>query len=296
MDGKAVTVEVNLQEKKLPRESVAEVIWLHDDELAPAGGVATPAELSADTRVQAVRSDGIRLTFLAERLANGTISGASEVLGACRVNLDDVDQLLIGGTIQEVAARLKYGRWRLHPATEPKFVVAGDGQKESSPGTESALVGTPAPDFELKLLDGSTFRLSEQKGRVVVLDFWASWCIPCIQAMPHVDGVVQEFKEQDVRLIAVNLQEFPEGIKSTLDRLKLKTTVALDIDGAVAEKYSATAIPQTVIVDSVGNIAHLFVGGGPQFADQLRGALSTLVKSGDGAASAKAAVRPSPLP
>lgn len=152
-----------------------------------------------------------------------------------------------------------------------------------APGIDSPLVGKAAPDFQLELLGsgGKKFHLADQKGKVVVLDFWATWCGPCLQTMPLVDKVVHEFDGQDVRLIAVNLEEPPKTITATLERHKLNVTVALDQDGVAATKYQATAIPQTVIIDREGNVARLFVGGGPKLADQLRDALQSIVTGGD---------------
>jgi peroxiredoxin len=279
MDDKTLRVEVRLEAKDVPRERISRIIWLHPEELDPSRKAAGSSEKEAATRVQAVRSDGTRLTFFAERLADATLSGKSDVLGACRVWLGEVDQLLIGGAIEQEAAHLAYQQWKLHNAQEPK--EADDDESGSPagrpPGTGSALVGKPAPDFQLDLLEGKTFRLSESKGQVVVLDFWATWCGPCLQAMPQVDRVTREFRDRGVRLVAVNLQEAPKQIASMLERHKLSLTVALDRDGAVAEKYAANAIPQTVIVDRDGTIVRLFVGGGPRLGDQLRDALRTLL-------------------
>ena len=81
-----------------------------------------------------------------------------------------------------------------------------------------------------------------------------------------------------MQLVAVNLQEAPKQITAMLERHKLDPTVALDRDGAVAEKYGANAIPQTVIIDRDGKVARLFVGGGPHLGDQLRDALKAVVK------------------
>ena len=277
MDAKTLTVEVRLENKELPREYVARIIWLHEDELGSSNQPTIPSTRSTATRVQALRNDGIRLTFFPYELTDATLSGKSDVLGPCRVELGEVDQLLIGGAIERAATELAYQRWRLQHAVEPKFVSGDDGQGSHKPGTESPLVGKSAPDFELDLLGGDRFRLSETKGSIVVLDFWATWCGPCVQAMPDVDRVIHEFQDRNVHLIAVNLQEAPAAITATLERLKLEMTVALDRDGVVAEKYAATAIPQTVIIDADGNVARLFIGGGPQFADQLRDALESVL-------------------
>ncbi len=208
-----------------------------------------------------MQHDGTRVTFSAEQVADGVISGTSDVVGACSAKLDAIDALLLGRSIETEASTLVYGRWILQDAEEPKFAQAAG----ESDGTESPLVGKPAPDFELALLDGKTFRLSECKGQVVILDFWATWCGPCLQTMPQVERVAGEFRDRGVRLVAVNLQEASKDITALLTRQQLKLTVALDRDGVVAEKYNATAIPQTVVIHRDGTVAHLFVGGGPDF-------------------------------
>ncbi len=77
--------------------------------------------------------------------------------------------------------------------------------------------------------------------------------------------------------MAVNLQETAEQVTASLERQKLKVTVALDRDGSVADKYKAVAIPQTVIVDREGNVARVFVGGGPHLEDQLKEALKAVL-------------------
>ena len=195
--------------------------------------------------------------------------------------MKEVDQLLIGGGIEKAAAQLVYQQWKLQNAPEPREAKDDSGPSPGgrAPGTESALVGKPAPDFELELLGGSRFRLAQSKGKVVILDFWATWCGPCLQAMPQVERVADEFRDRGVQLIAVNLQEEPKQISSMLERHKLQPTVALDRDGAVAEKYAANAIPQTVIIDRDGTVARLYVGGGPHLGDQLRDALDALLKT-----------------
>ena len=99
--------------------------------------------------------------------------------------------------------------------------------------------------------------------------------------MPVIEEVVGEFADDDVDLIAVNMEEQPKQITSMLERHKMNMTVALDRDGVVAARYAVTAIPQTVVIDAEGNVARLFVGGGPKLADPLRAALKELTGKKD---------------
>ena len=278
MDDKALQVEVRLETKDVPRDRIARIIWLHADELDAKKAVPPPPR-PGSTRVHAQRTDGIRLTFFAEGFADHVLTGKSDVLGACRLGLGDVDQILFGDAIEKSAAELTYQQWKLTNASEPKaFLPDASGSGGGPSGMESALVGKPAPDFSLDLLGGNKrFKLSDNKGQIVVLDFWATWCGPCLQSMPQVERVTKEFRDQGVKLIAVNLQEAPKQISSMLERHKLDMTVALDIDGAVAGKYGANAIPQTVIIDKEGKVARLFVGASPHFDEQLREALKAVL-------------------
>ncbi|MDC0935132.1 TlpA disulfide reductase family protein [Pirellulales bacterium] len=276
MDSKSVVVETRLEKKTIDRRTLSRIIWLAD---GPALSEDSPAATAEELQVQAVGSDGVRITFRPDRTAENVLHGASDVLGSCRTVLTEIDQLLIGQRIHEVAAQSAFQQWRLSDAPQPRFMTEEPG--EAGPPSENELAGQPAPEFELDLLDGTRFRLKESRGKIVVLDFWATWCGPCMQAMPRIAEVVDEFADQDVQWIAVNLQESKARIESSLDRLDLDVTVALDEDGIVAHRYQVTGIPQTVVIDREGNVAKLFIGGGPRFEKQLREAIEALV-AGDG--------------
>ncbi|MBW7865391.1 MAG: redoxin domain-containing protein [Candidatus Hydrogenedentes bacterium] len=140
--------------------------------------------------------------------------------------------------------------------------------------------GAPAPDFTLPLLGGGEVKLSTNKGKVVILDFWASWCGPCRQAMPIVDKVAHEMADQGVLLYAVNLREDEDRIRTFLDSQKLKTTVLLDKEGDAAEDYGVESIPMLVVVDPKGNVSEIFQGVGPDLETDLRNALKAALEAG----------------
>jgi thiol-disulfide isomerase/thioredoxin len=302
LDDKFLHLEVRLETKRIPRDQVARIIWLNDEPNEGAKGAEPPmseddpdaasAPAAAMLQVQAVCSNGVRLTFEPETFAAGVLSGASTLLGPCAVPVADVDQLYLGKAIASAAREINYSMWRLQNAPDPRFV-----SEEGAPaagdiaGLESALVGQPAPDFNLELAEGGKFRLSEQKGRVVVLDFWATWCGWCMQSMPELDVMADEFGDR-ISWVAVNLQEDRKTIAASLERLGIAPRVALDIDGATAEKFGVTAIPQTVVVDAEGKVVRVFVGGGPNAVDQIRAAIRETLGGNAGAADEPPADRP----
>jgi thiol-disulfide isomerase/thioredoxin len=284
-----IRVEMQLEEIAIPLDRVAQIIWFHPDELEqqPANGEKTSPVAAADgaaplattdyTRLaQVLLPGGKRVTFDPEEVGDEVISGTSDVLGPCRFPLSNVDQLLFGAEIETAAAELVYHAWRLHPAIKP--LIAQDFEAEGA-GVVSPLVGQPAPEIDLELLGGERFRLSECAGQIVVLDFWASWCGPCMQTMPLLEEALREFDPADVRFVSVNLEERADHIGDVLERHELNLSVALDVDGAVARQYEANAIPQLVIVDREGRVARLYVGGGPKVVEQLKASLTELLGS-----------------
>lgn len=276
MDADGIQVELRADAKTVPRDKVARILWLHPE------NSETPEKKPGDgtdqsNLIQALPSDGNRLTFVPELVESGILIGKSELLGACKVDLQAIDQLFMGFAIDQATADLPF-QWKLKKSADPLGPKEGsEGSEEGSEGMESVLVGKMAPAIDLKALDGSAFQLSSCKGKIVILDFWASWCGPCLQVMPQVDRVAHEFADQGVVLYAVNLEESADKVKAALERLKLSTTVLLDKDGRVAEKYGATSIPQTVIIDREGKVARLYVGGNSRFDEQLRTALKSVL-------------------
>ncbi len=126
------------------------------------------------------------------------------------------------------------------------------------PGAAPRISAT-APNFEWNAPDGSTKKLSDLRGKVVVLNFWATWCQPCRQEMPAMQRVAGS---TDAVFLAVDLLEDGSKVRSFMDSLGLdRLQPLLDLDGAVPRAYSVLELPQTFFIDAQGVIRHIEHGG-----------------------------------
>ena len=155
--------------------------------------------------------------------------------------------------------------------------LGGGGQERPSP-----LPGKPAPDVKLKRLDQGEFQLKDHReAHVVMLDFWATWCGPCVQELPLLAEVAREYKDKGVVFCAVNEQEEPEKIRKFLEEKKLAITVALDSERAVGEAYHAEAIPMLVLIDKKGVVQSVHIGYSPAIKTALSKELDALLAGKD---------------
>jgi len=138
------------------------------------------------------------------------------------------------------------------------------------------LDGKPAPDFTLPSLDGKDVKLSQLKGNVVVLDFWATWCPPCRKSLPHLNKVANDasLKQQGLKVYAVNCRETKDKAKTYLQQNSLTFNVVRDESGSAMKDYLITGIPTTVVVGRDGMIREVFIGfGGEESEKQLDNAI-----------------------
>ena len=128
------------------------------------------------------------------------------------------------------------------------------------------LLGQQAPALQSSLLDGQEVQLKQHRGKaVVVLDFWATWCSPCVAALPILSEVTEKYRDRDVVFYAVNVGEKKAQIDEFLKQQELDLPVMLDPDGEIAGAYQAQAIPQTVLIGKDGRIEAVHVGfAGPK--------------------------------
>jgi thiol-disulfide isomerase/thioredoxin len=161
------------------------------------------------------------------------------------------------------------------PANATDAAKAPKAQPESE---ADELTGKPAPDFTLTGLDGKQQTLSKMKGSVVVLDFWATWCPPCRESLPHLDALNKDLAPKGLKVYAVNLQEEKPKVQDYITKNKLAFPVLLDTQGKVAMEYKANAIPQTVVVAKDGTVKKVFVGFGPDTEKNLRQVVEEAMK------------------
>ncbi|MFP4145181.1 MAG: redoxin domain-containing protein [Phycisphaeraceae bacterium] len=155
-------------------------------------------------------------------------------------------------------------------------------QGQQQPQGAEALENQIAPDLTLSTLDDGEFSLARAEDEVIVLDFWATWCGPCRQAMPQLQNVRDWAQEEgkSVGIYAVNIQEEPDQIRNFLEEMNLDLPVLLDRTGEVAQRYRANAIPQTVII-SEGTVQEVHVGLIPNYEQTLKEEITALLEAGD---------------
>lgn len=129
---------------------------------------------------------------------------------------------------------------------------------------EGLALGETAPDFELETLEGETAKLSDYRGKKVILNFWTTWCPPCRAEMPHMqDYYDQKAKEDNVEILAVNLTTADHGmekITSFVSEYGLAFPILLDAEGDMGAVYQAVTIPTSYILDTEGRVQNKFVG------------------------------------
>ena len=304
VEGDQIEFESRLEALRFERSRVGAIVWLDppkkedpkpvNSEKAAADSAAvaeaatvavTPeppsgdadgfaADDAADEAVlQAQLADGFSITMKPLRLIDGRIEGSSALLGKCSFPANSVRELFTGDpkASQRLAA---YDTWVTKMAREPDWDIP---QADGGNSEAAAMIGKPAPDFELPLLDGTKFKLSDHKDKIVVLDFWATWCGPCVMALPDYIAATSTFDESQVIFVAVNLQESPDQIRTFLSDKQLTPRVALDRSSSVAPTFQVSGIPHTVIIGQGNIVEDVHVGYQPGSGELMQTSLQQML-------------------
>ena len=168
-----------------------------------------------------------------------------------------------------VLALLAYGF-----TTEPKYIP-------------TPFIAKPAPPFTLTLFDGSTLRLEDLRGKVVFLNFWASWCPPCRAEARALEAAWQKYKSQEVVFLGVNIQDREPDARAFLQEFGITYPNGIDRGSRLAIDYGVWGLPETFFIDRDGRVTYKHVGalGWPtitaKLEEGLRGVVSTSEGRGD---------------
>jgi len=155
-------------------------------------------------------------------------------------------------------------------------VVLSGCQKTSQSG--NPLLGKPAPAFVAVDPEGNSIDLKKHLGKdVIMLDFWATWCGPCIMAMPEVEAVAAKYKDRGLVFYAVNVGEDPDTVKEFLAQNHFDIPVAMDFDGEIQSMYNASGLPHTIVIGKDGRLQVDHLGYWQGFADELSEQVGSLL-------------------
>jgi len=130
------------------------------------------------------------------------------------------------------------------------------------------VVGEPAPDFALRTVDGRIVKLSDLRGKVVWINFWATWCAPCKQELPEIERIYNDKRDQGLEVLEVNWQEPTATAKAYFDERKLPMPILLDTNSSVFNQYRLQGLPDHFFIGRDGNVAALYFG--QLTADRMR--------------------------
>lgn len=305
-DKKLVTFQVDGETLELPRSQVASIVRLDeptdtqntpftplaessvqdwDDLYTPTREESDPfyaprsdslreslAQYPATVTHSLILLDGTRLHLQGLAAGQGILEGNSHDNVRYHIPLEQIYRLTYTApTSLDLSPSLSANPledWKLSFTPEPNLPTE-DGS------SDSPLIDKPAPDFTLSLLDGSTYSLSEQKGKVLVLQFWATWSHPCVTAIPMLRSAVSTFPAGDISLLLVNQGESSPLVSSFLDLRKWQDTpVALDSDQKVGKLYGASSLPLTVVIRPDGTVSWVHSGADNDLRNNLIQAIS----------------------
>ena len=147
-----------------------------------------------------------------------------------------------------------------------------------SQGSFSASEGQMAPNFKLPGINtGNLMSLKSQRGKVVYLDFWASWCGPCRQSLPMLNELRKELRSKGFEVIAVNLDEDKKDAQTFLKQFPVSYPVLLDPKGKVPQKYNLPGMPTSYLIDRKGKIRKVHIGFKKQDMSKIRKQVMSLL-------------------
>lgn len=149
--------------------------------------------------------------------------------------------------------------------------------RQGGPRAKPVQSGDPAPEFSLPTLDGRMVSLSSLRGKVVMVHFWATWCPPCVDELPTLEGLNSSLKGRDFELLAVSVDDSAGIVREFLQKRGLAIPVLMDIERSVSDRYRTFKFPETFLVDRDGVVRHRIIGAQDWSKPQAIGLISDLL-------------------
>ncbi|HQZ96375.1 MAG TPA: TlpA disulfide reductase family protein [Pyrinomonadaceae bacterium] len=160
--------------------------------------------------------------------------------------------------------------------------ASNSNETKNSKSSEYPPLASGLAEADFELLDGSKFKVSEKKGKVLLLNIWGTWCGPCREEMPHLVEMQNKYAAQGLEIIGLNIgdgsgtPESIEQIKAFVEKMKLNYTIARSPNASTIQFYQISkqqVVPQTLLVDREGHLRGVFVGGGQRVIDSMKNTL-----------------------
>jgi peroxiredoxin len=171
-------------------------------------------------------------------------------------------------------------RTRLHPIVRSAAGACLAAVLAAAAGDATAALAAAAraPDFTLPAVGGANLRLQEQRGRVVLVNFWATWCGPCRVEMPHLNRLYEKYRAAGFVLLGVNIDDEPRKAADLAAKLGLRFPVLLDSEKKVSRLYDLSAMPSTVLIDRDGRVRYIHRGYRDGYEDIYEKQIRELLK------------------
>jgi peroxiredoxin len=166
------------------------------------------------------------------------------------------------------------------PSGEPSTgAPAGLDSLYTALGMRRPVEAAEAPDFTLLTLDGRTVQLREFRGKLVLLNFWATWCAPCLHEMPSMERLHQTFKQTDFVLLAVSMDRGGEEVaRPFVDNVKVTFPVLLDNTSEVSRRYGVRGLPTTYLIDPEGRLIGVVIGARDWYKAEAKALIAGLLR------------------
>ena len=172
----------------------------------------------------------------------------------------------------------------MQPTSSTRFLASRRAVLAAALGLGSGVsvaalkTSSPAPDFTLRSTEGQNLRLGEQRGKVVMVNFWATWCGPCRVEMPHLNRLYEKYRGAGFVLFGVNVDDDVRNAAALAQKMGLKFPILADAEKRVSKQYDLSAMPSTVLIDRDGRVRHVHRGYREGFEDMYEKQIRELLK------------------